>query len=188
MKKRLFIAVPLPPQARKELAAAAQAVRNSNQGWRVTWVDPEIYHCTLHFLGDVDEAIIPEVSGDVARCASRVPIQQCVIDHIGAFPSRETPSTLYAHVRPKGDALVKLHSDLADILRYRGIEVNNRPLHLHATLGRIKNGENSFMIPPIEFGKKPFAVSSVELMESTLTSNGPIYTLISSHAFTGAQP
>ena len=62
---RLFTGVEIPP----EVAQALSTLRGGLPGAR--WIDPENYHVTLRFIGDVDDDIAHEVDVTARPGAAR---------------------------------------------------------------------------------------------------------------------
>src|SRR5207247_10164380 len=62
---RLFTGIEIPPDIGQSLAT----LRGGLPGAR--WIDPENYHMTLRFIGDVDEIIAREVVSLLARVRRR---------------------------------------------------------------------------------------------------------------------
>src|SRR6202521_3108257 len=58
---RLFTGLEIPPQVAQSLAM----MRGGLPGAR--WIDPENYHLTLRFIGDIDDALAGEIAGMVGR-------------------------------------------------------------------------------------------------------------------------
>src|SRR5215469_1782294 len=58
---RLFTALEIPPSVGQSLAM----MRGGLPGAR--WIDPENYHLTLRFIGDIDDALAREIAGVLAR-------------------------------------------------------------------------------------------------------------------------
>src|SRR5204862_4460870 len=58
---RLFTGVELPPSIGQSLAM----MRGGLPGAR--WSDPENYHLTLRFIGDIDDALAREIAGVLGR-------------------------------------------------------------------------------------------------------------------------
>ena len=58
---RLFTGVEIPP----DVGQALSTLRGGLPGAR--WIDPENYHVTLRFIGDVDDAIAQEIAKFVGR-------------------------------------------------------------------------------------------------------------------------
>src|SRR5581483_8370841 len=62
---RLFTGLEIPPPVAQTLAM----MRGGLPGAR--WIDPENYHLTLRFVGDVDDALANEIAGMLARVHRR---------------------------------------------------------------------------------------------------------------------
>ena len=66
---RAFVALTPPPAALDELAAAVAPLRAAHPDLR--WAPPAQWHLTLAFLGEIDEAVLPELTARLARAARR---------------------------------------------------------------------------------------------------------------------
>src|SRR5579883_2889544 len=62
---RLFTGLEIPPSVAQSLAL----MRGGLPGAR--WIDPENYHLTLRFIGDIDDALAGEIAGMLARVHRR---------------------------------------------------------------------------------------------------------------------
>src|ERR1700744_2236384 len=58
---RLFTGLEIPPNVAQSLAM----MRGGLPGAR--WIDPENYHLTLRFIGDIDDALAREIAGVLGR-------------------------------------------------------------------------------------------------------------------------
>src|ERR1700726_5183521 len=58
---RLFTGLEIPQQVAESLAM----MRGGLPGAR--WIDPENYHLTLRFIGDIDDALAHEIAGMLGR-------------------------------------------------------------------------------------------------------------------------
>ncbi|MFV2120541.1 2'-5' RNA ligase family protein, partial [Streptomyces sp. Act-28] len=68
---RLFAAV-LPPRAAvEELAVVVEGLRALPGADRLRWTGRPGWHYTLAFMGEVDEALLPELTERLARAAHR---------------------------------------------------------------------------------------------------------------------
>lgn len=65
---RLFVALNLPKKERDRIYRATKVLRGS--GLPVRWIDPENYHITLRFLGNVAEDRVTQVEGALTRVAT----------------------------------------------------------------------------------------------------------------------
>ena len=85
---RLFTALLLPPPALAELAAEVGRLRELPGADRLRWIRPEGWHLTLAFLGEVDDALLPELRERLARAARRHPALRLRLAGGGRFGDR----------------------------------------------------------------------------------------------------
>ncbi len=95
---RLFVAVPLGDELRASLAAAAEGWRRRPDLAGLRWTDPDGWHVTVAFIGEVDPAGIPALAraldGSVRGRAAR----RLGTGALGGFPSTRamgSPSILF---------------------------------------------------------------------------------------------
>ncbi len=129
---RLFIALPLPDSARRQVGDYIAALRAA--GVRGSFTRPENLHLTLAFLGEQ-----PDTAAAV-RAMERVslPPFSFTLERTGAFRSREG-DTLYLAPGRVG-ALPELAAALREALEEAGIPLEARPFVPHLTLGRRVRG------------------------------------------------
>ena len=178
---RLFIALNLPEKVRLRLHDAIEPLRDA--GFPVRWTDPEHYHLTLKFLGEVRSEMLPvaeRVIERVVRETREFPIQ---IGGIGAFPTIRLPKVVWIGADPS-PALRCLKQDLEWGLANHGFERETRAFHPHITIGRVEgeDGAGAFrglddMSAKLGFKSKVVA-KSVDLMRSQILRQGPKYTLL----------
>lgn len=136
---RLFVALPLP-EAVKALLAAEQRRLAAHPGLAgMRWSTPEQQHLTLVFLGEVDEARLPELARALAAASRRQPLLALATAGLGAFPSARRASVLWCGVAGDTEALAGLHDRLTQQLRgfYRPEARGFKP---HLTLARLRGG------------------------------------------------
>ncbi|MEV6961048.1 RNA 2',3'-cyclic phosphodiesterase [Streptomyces sp. NPDC051207] len=68
---RLFAAVLPPDEVTRELAAEVEALRQLPGADGLRWTGRPGWHVTLAFYGEVDDALVPELSARLARAAGR---------------------------------------------------------------------------------------------------------------------
>jgi len=99
------------------------------------WMDPENYHITLCFIGDVDNRVADEVSYELDRLnhseAFRIRLSQ-----LGSFGG-DRPRALYAGVEAS-EALSHLQAAHERLLRRVGLEPEARRFVPHVSLARLK--------------------------------------------------
>jgi 2'-5' RNA ligase len=186
-KIRSFIAVDLPAEIKLALANV-QAQLKSGGGGRIKWVDPDIMHLTLKFLGNIDTALTPEITaalGEACRGISPFPIE---IGGLGVFPNARRVQVVWVGLKGEVEMLGQMQKNLDAVLTPLGFKAENRPFTPHLTLARVREdatpeerqalGQLVTATVPQRGGS--FQVKAAHLMRSQLTRNGPIYTRIDS--------
>lgn len=99
------------------------------------WIEPDDYHITLRFIGDIDERQADEVADslDLLGHSLRFPIR---LTHLGTFGG-DRPRALYAGVEPS-EALNRLQSAHERVLQRAGLAPEGRKFVPHVTLARLR--------------------------------------------------
>jgi len=136
---RLFLAVPLPEDVQRLVAAEIATL--AAEGWPVRWVQPETSHLTLHFLGETERE-----QAELARLA----LPEVVAAHapfdlrtagLGVFPHFRRPRVLWLGLHGPVHRLQSLQQDVGRALHGLGFAVGDEPYHPHITLGRVRNDD-----------------------------------------------
>jgi 2'-5' RNA ligase len=126
---RLFTGIEIP----SGVAQALSMMRGGLPGAR--WVDPENYHLTLRFIGDVDDMVAQEAAAMLAR------VQRGAFDvHLEgliSFGGRK-PRAVVTNVAP-AQPLVELQAEHERLMRRIGLEPEGRKYIPHVTLARMRN-------------------------------------------------
>ena len=125
---RLFTGLELPGAVVGQLALMRGGVVGAN------WVDPENYHITLRFIGDVDGDVardIDETLSDVRK--PKAPVRFEGLSWFGAGK----PRAIVAKVKPE-PALMDLQAEQERRLRRIGVEPETRKYTPHATLAYLR--------------------------------------------------
>lgn len=141
------------------------------------FVNPELVHITLKFLGDVDESMISALSAalDSIMCEPF----EARVGGMGVFPKLSNPKVLWLGATGNFRAL---HDDVESLLKPFKFEKDDREFSAHATLARVKflnkDQKNAFTstlkeLKDAELGS--MRVDKVLLKKSTLTPEGSIY-------------
>lgn len=101
------------------------------------WIDPENYHITLRFIGDVDRQMADEVADGLDRLSNSAAFQ-VRLTHLGAFGG-DKPRALYAGVEPN-EHLSRLQSAQERVLQRLGLPAEGRKFVPHITLARLRSG------------------------------------------------
>lgn len=131
-----FFALEVPEKVRQKVAdAAAEWKELLPPPLRAKWVEPQDYHITLKFLGDLprssEEALV-DIAALIAGSTKPFPVQLLSFD---AFDSLTQPRTLYISVQQDAtriDMTKHLHQRLTDI----GYKLDQRPPRPHLTVAR----------------------------------------------------
>ena len=130
------------------------------------WIDPENYHITLRFIGDVDNHLADEVSYELDRAANFEPFR-IRLSHLGTFGG-DRPRALYAGVE-NNEALQRLQASHERVLRRVGLEAEARKFVPHVSLARLRGTSaidvadfihHAGIFAPLEFTVRRFVLFS----------------------------
>jgi len=173
---RAFVAIALEAAARREIAAAEQAVLAG--GGAARWVREENLHLTVAFLGNIDEALVPTVDRRLAPLARSMPQQQLVLAGVGGFP-RNRPRVLWLGLSAGREWFVDLTRAVRAVLAEGlDIELDQREPSAHVTLARVERPERA-LLPGLERAFAGRAIVSradrLTLFSSVIGRGGPTY-------------
>jgi 2'-5' RNA ligase len=166
---RLFTGVEIPPDVGQALAS----LRGGLPGAR--WIDPENYHLTLRFIGDVDDMI----AGEVASMLGRV--------KRGAFELRMDGLTSFGGRKPRAvvatvagaQALVEVQAEHERLMQRIGLEPEGRKYTPHVTLARLRDSSSRDVAEYLSargyFRTAAFQVSRFVLFSSRASTGGGPY-------------
>ncbi len=143
---RLFVALNLPKKEKDRIHRASRALRE--QELPVRWVEPDHYHLTLKFLGEVRSERVVGIETIVHRVASGSPTFSAHLGGFGAFPTIRRPQVLWLGVEPT-PALRCLKQDIEWALADLGFEREMRAFHPHLTLGRVVRDDGAGAFHPM---------------------------------------
>ncbi len=128
---RLFTGLEIP----YDVQLALSLKRGGLSGAR--WIDPENYHITLCFIGDVDNKTADEVSYELDRLSNSDAFR-IRLSHLGTFGG-DKPRALYAGVE-NNEALQRLQGAHERVLRRAGLVPDGRKFVPHVSLARLRGG------------------------------------------------
>ena len=111
---RLFVAVPLPPAVRDELAARTASLRTRRDAAR--WQSPDTWHLTLRFLGDVPARNVPAITAGMRRAARRIDPFPVELRGSGSFGGGHRGRVLWIGVGRGAAELAALANALSEAL------------------------------------------------------------------------
>jgi RNA 2',3'-cyclic 3'-phosphodiesterase len=142
---RCFIALVPPPEVHARLAGVRRELVAT--GADVRWVREEGMHCTLAFLGSVEEARLEKVREALGEALARQPSFHVRARGIGVFPSWTRPKVIWIGLKPPTSNVERntsndfpaLAARVADSLEPLGFPREARPFQAHITLGRVRS-------------------------------------------------
>ncbi len=169
---RLFIGTSLERFFASKLSLPFNDFKKRVTG-RVKWVKPENTHITYCFLGDVDE----KRKGNLVSIVNGLSFKRfdISVSGLGAFPSLKKPRVIWLQISEGFEELKSIAEALYSGLSREGFMLRN-DFFPHITIGRVKEKINLPQSAP-EFGNPDlkFEISECSLIQSILTSNGPVY-------------
>lgn len=172
---RLFTGVEIP----SEIGQALSSLRGGLPGAR--WIDPENYHLTLRFIGDVDDAVAHEVEsllGRVKRGAFDLHL-----DGLTSFGGRK-PRAVVANVVAER-ALMDVQAEQERLMQRIGLEPEGRKYTPHVTLARLRESSSrdvaEYLAARGFFRTSAFKVSRFVLFSSRASTGGGPYIVEASY-------
>jgi 2'-5' RNA ligase len=183
-RHRIFIAINLPEEVKKELAGFYDRCPELP----AKWTSRDNLHITLEFLGDLTDQEIGDVCEIVKEVAKRHTGFNINLNKVLYGPPQKNPPRMVWTDGEKSEELADLKEDLQECLlekvKYR--PDINKGFIPHITLARISEWE----FKKFDLDERPeinedidlfFTVDSIEVMESELKRGGPVYTILESH-------
>src|SRR5258708_7825543 len=168
---RLFTGLEIPA----EIGQTLSGLRGGLPGAR--WIDPENYHVTLRFIGDVDEMVAHEVASMLSMV--RRTEFELRFDALSSFGGRR-PRALVATLAPT-QALMDLQAEHERLMRRVGLDAEGRKYTPHVTLAWLRESSSrqvaDYLSARVLFGMPPFKVSRFVLFSSRASVGGGPYVI-----------
>ncbi|HZU12612.1 MAG TPA: RNA 2',3'-cyclic phosphodiesterase [Chloroflexota bacterium] len=192
---RTFIAVPIPRSVQDELGR----VQDNFVGHAsvLKWVNPDLLHITLRFLGATPAERLQAVRTAVCNAAAELAPFTLRLSGLGAFPSISRPRVVWAGLAG-GAGLLELEHlyDLVERgLEAHGFAAEERAFSPHITLARTRDtmtrDDRAGLAATLDNVKartrleQTFDVDRVHVMRSDPRPAGPVYTPIATLALDG---
>jgi RNA 2',3'-cyclic 3'-phosphodiesterase len=166
---RLFTGLEIP----RHVADSLSMMRGGLPGAR--WIDPENYHLTLRFIGDIDDALARDIAGLLGRVQRR-PFD-LRLDGLTSFGGRK-PRALVASVAAV-TPLLELQAEQERLLQRLGLEPEGRKYIPHVTLARLRETSSwqvaDYLSARGHFRSAAFEVSRFVLFSSRSSVGGGPY-------------
>ena len=174
--KRLFVGIRVSIQTANALTQAAETLQRRSRDAKLDlkWVAPVNYHVTLKFLGHTREDAVGAVHDALRAAVVGVAPFKFRTARLGAFPSLDKASVLWAGVEgPLDDLAARIDKAMAGI----GYAAEKRAFHAHVTLARLRETRpvKDVVLPLSEQMFSDTRVDGVTLFESETKSSGSVY-------------
>jgi RNA 2',3'-cyclic 3'-phosphodiesterase len=186
---RTFIAVEFPLELKERLKGFQAALKSPGQGF-VKWVDPELTHLTLKFLGNQTPRQLEIVKAVLQSSANGTGPFTLTTGQTGCFPSWRNVRVYWLGLEGDSRKLVVLQSNIEQALAKEGYTRDPRPFAAHITLARLKDDctmqdrlkfaqmvQNARFMPDCSFN-----IDHITLMKSSLTPAGPVYSKLAEYS------
>ena len=180
MTKRLFIAIDIKPD--RDTLNHIHRIQNRLSDEAIKWVDTSGIHLTLKFLGETDEALIPEIEEKLRQIASTHKSTRLEMRSMGVFPNPQRPRVIWLGMTSDG-ILSDLVKRIDNRMQELGYQPEEREFKPHITLGRVKFLKNRKNLQKLldTYSQTYFQdipVDEIILYESQLTPKGARYTAL----------
>lgn len=185
-QQRTFLAINLSNEIKKELELIIEELASKNRGKDIKWVNSEILHITLHFLGYISKEEIKAVDKLLDTITSKFKQSKLKYNSLDIFPNHQNPKVICITTEKIGDndSVNKLREAIGKELKELEFKIDKRPWNAHITLGRIKDRRVRKINLGVKLGEiknEVLEIKSIELMESKLLPEGPVYSVIKSY-------
>jgi 2'-5' RNA ligase len=166
---RLFTGLEIPASIAQSLAM----MRGGLPGAR--WIDPENYHLTLRFIGDIDDSLAREIAAMLDRV--RREAFELRFEGLSSFGGRK-PRAVVATAAPVAP-LMELQAEQERLLQRLGLEPEGRKFMPHVTLARLRDSSSrqvaDYLAARGHYRSSAFQVSRFVLFSSRASVGGGPY-------------
>ena len=166
---RLFAGLEIPA----EIGQSLSNLRGGLPGAR--WIDPENYHVTLRFIGDIDGMSANEIASMLFR-VNRKPFE-VKVQGLQSFGGKK-PRAVVASVEPSRP-LIELQAELERMMQRIGLDPEGRKFIPHVTLARLYDASDQDVADYLSlrgyFPSKAFLAERFVLFSSRASTGGGPY-------------
>jgi 2'-5' RNA ligase len=166
---RLFTGLEIPGS----LAESLSMLRGGLPGAR--WIDPEYYHLTLRFIGDVDDSLATDIAFMLGKVRRRS--FELRLDGLSSFGGHR-PRAVVAAVKPS-PSVMELQAEHERLMQRVGLDPEGRKYTPHVTLARLRDSSSyevaEYLSARAAFRSEPFEVSRFVLFSSRNSVGGGPY-------------
>lgn len=175
--KRLFIAVPVVPEA--SLVSLTEQLKTIFRNEKINWVPLQNMHFTLQFLGETPGKQIPEMIRKTGEAAKNLTAAQGTLKGLGYFMQNRMPSVIYTTLDNMPE-MTAMASAIRSAMKSEGFTPEFHEFKPHLTLGRIKFLKDCKLFTETMNNLRnntiqKITASEIIVFESLLRPDGPVY-------------
>ncbi len=161
---RLFTGIEVPSEVGEELRLLTGGLEGAR------WIDPENYHITLRFIGDIDDVTASDVANLLAQTSGgSFSLRLSSVGHFGPVTKTRALWAGVQHVQE----LIDLHARQERMCQMAGLAPEGRKFTPHVTLARMRGTPNSLDVESYLARNSGFKSSSFEVTRFVLFSAKP---------------
>jgi len=180
--RRLFLAVPLTDDVRETVADISKRLQTGARftALQASWVPPQNFHMTLHFLGGVAEAQLANLEAALRTLEGAIPPFHLSFSGLGYFPHAKAPRVLWLGASNPAKRLPEIVRTTGEAIEDAGIELKHQNFHAHITMARFKSQRGTAAFVSIARNYAGVSADSCKvtrlvLMESLISAGAPEY-------------
>ncbi|MCX7877941.1 MAG: RNA 2',3'-cyclic phosphodiesterase [Ignavibacteria bacterium] len=181
---RAFLSFNLSEGEKKILSGYQEKLKNLLTTCPVKWEDPEKFHLTIRFLGNVSEENIKMLIFTCERLKFSFDEIKFRLTGTGFFPDRKRPRVIFFEFAEISSSCNTIITFIDKIIRNFGVKTENKFVP-HITTGRFPKNTRTEIENNFSYIPEPIEISfnSFYLMKSILTSSGSVYEVIHEFKF-----
>lgn len=184
-RMRAFVALPVSAPVKERLRGAQAELQRALPGGALRYTQPDQFHLTLVFLGNITTWQATAVEELLARIAPASAPFDLVTAGLGIFPSARRPSVIWLGLSGDLDALHELQGRIQAGLSKLDLAEPHGDFHPHLTLARIKGVPAGVRTTLAELlaresrsARTSWTAGSVQLVQSHLEPQGARYRVL----------
>lgn len=182
---RLFVALAIPQEAVAYINRVQKELKREIRADR--WQPLHNLHLTLHFLGEVDERLLPAIQQDMEIVSAIIPSFPLQLGRLGVFPHEMSPRILWMGLTGNLKALEQLHLLLGKRFQlHPELPFDKRAYRPHVTMARGPKPTGT-PLPLMEWNQRLLSeepprwqVDAVHLFRSELHPDGAVHSILHS--------
>ena len=182
---RVFCAIEIPEAVGRSIYRYINELQTRFPYVEASWNRQQNFHLTLKFVGNISPDRVNDLSSAAAAASKSNAPFSIRVAGTGSFPGHGPPRVLWIGVNDQTQQLQRLQQRLEEECAHVGFEREERSLHPHVTVARLRktNGSRELVRTHLEMGFQPLEVSIKELVvfRSQLGPNGSNYSVVSNH-------